>query len=287
MKKTLIIGLSSILVLYFVISGYFAFRPEVPRSEVGDVQSRSFSTTPNDKGIVDMTLIMAGGTLNLSASNKDVASVSTSTNVQEWLPKETTTDKGILIEQSIRPSKSWQPVGYVTNDWDIQAGSAPIDLKIDARIWNGELNLSGVNLASFQLADMSSHSIIRFDQPTTLFDTLLIDSLRSNMKVYGLLNAGARNMILRVPFGNYFLDFSGDLQQDMSAVITTGMGLTRIEIADTANVRITYTGQTRKFTVDGDWTRLEGTTYARPNPGNLLDIVVNSDQGDLEVVIVN
>jgi hypothetical protein len=287
MKKILIYGLSSILVLYFVISGYFAFRREIPRSAVGELQSVGFEVTPNYKGIVDMTLLMAGGTLNLSAANSNTTSVSVKTNYQDWLPIETVTDTGYRIEQPVRPSNNWQPVDYITNDWVISTGSTPIDLKIDARIWDGELDLSGINLTGFQLADLDSHSMIRFTQPTTTFDTMIIDSLRSNMKVYGLLNSGARNAILKVPFGNYLLDFSGDLQEDMSAVITTGLGKTRIEISDTVNVRITYTGQTRKSTIEGDWIRLEGTTYVRTNPGNLLDIVVNSDQGDLEVVIVN
>lgn len=286
MKKILIYGLSSVLVLYFAISGYFAFRREFPRSEVGELQSVDFEVAPNNKGIVDMTLLMAGGSLNLSAADSINTSISVKTNYQDWLPIETVTDTGFRIEQLVRPSNNWRPVDYITNDWVIGTGSAPIDLKIDARIWDGELDLSGVNLAGFQLADLGSHSVIRFTQPATTFDTLIIDSLRSNMKVYGLLNSGARNAILKVPFGNYQLDFSGDLQEDMSAVITTGLGKTRIEISETVNVRITYTGQTRKSTIEGDWTRLEGTTYVRANPGNLLDIVVNSDQGDLEVVIV-
>jgi hypothetical protein len=106
------------------------------------------------------------------------------------------------------------------------------------------------------------------------------------MKVIGLLNSGAKNVILKVPFGNYLLAFSGDLQQNMSAVITTGLGKTRIEIDNSTNARITYTGQTRKSTLQGDWSIVEGTTYVHSNPGYLLDIVINSDQGDLEVVIV-
>ncbi len=82
------------------------------------------------------------------------------------------------------------------------------------------------------------------------------------------------------------LNFTGKLQQVMSAEMTTGLGKTRIEIADSANVQINYLGQTRKATIEGDWSYLEGTTYIHPNPGYLLDIVVTSDQGDLEVVTV-
>lgn len=286
MKKILVIGLVTILLVYFGVAGFFAFRQEVPKSKVGSLQSITTDPTPNSKGIVDLTLIMSGGSLNLSSSGSSATSVEIETNVRDWLPHQTTTAEGLRVEQLNRPRDNWQKVDYTVNNWLINAWQDPMDLKIDARIWDGELNLSGIDLRSFQLADLNSQSVIRFDQPGNLFDTFVIDSVRSNMKLLGILNSGAKNVILKVPFGNYLLDFSGKLQQDMSAVITTGMGKTRIEIADSANVQITYTGQTRKATIEGDWSRIEGTTYVHPNPGYLLDIVVNSDQGDLEVVII-
>jgi ribosomal silencing factor RsfS len=222
----------------------------------------------------------------LSSSGSPESSVNIETNVQDWIPQQTTTEDGYRIEQPNRPRNNWQKVDYTVNNWRINAGQDPIDLKIDARIWDGELDLSGIDLRSFQLADLNSQSVIRFDHPANLFDTFVIDSVRSNMKVHSILNSGAKNVILKVPAGNYLLDFSGKLQQNMSAVITTGMGKTRIEIADSANVQITYSGQTRKATIEDDWSLVEGTTYVHSNPGYLLDIVINSDQGDLEVVIV-
>ena len=286
MKKILVIGLVTILVVFFGVTGFFAFRQDVPKSKVGSLQSITANPTPNSKGVVDLTLIMTGGSFNLSSSGSSESSVNIETNIQDWVPQQTATGEGYRIEQPNRPRNNWQKVDYTVNNWRINAGQNPMDLKIDARIWDGEIDLTGVDLRSFQLADLNSNSTIRFDKPTKLYDTFLIDSVRSKMNVYGLLNSGAKNVILKVPFGNYLLDFSGQLQQDMSAVITTGFGKTRIEIADSANVQITYTGQTRKATIEGDWSQGEGTTFIHSNPGYLLDIVVNSDQGDLEVVVV-
>ena len=285
MKKILVIGLTIILAAFFGITGFLALRQEVPKSKVGQLQSFVYNPELNSAGLVDLTIIMAGGTLEVNPNNSLTTSVNVQTNVQDWSPKQTNTD-GMVIEQSNRPNNNWQQVDYTVNDWKILMGQDPLDLKVDARIWKGVIDLTGLNLQSFQLADLNSQSEIRFDNPSGIFDTFVIDSVRSNMKIFGLLNSGAKNVILKIPFGNYLVDFTGDLQQNMSAVITTGMGKTRIEIADSANVQITYTGQTRKATIEGDWSRTEGTTYIHPNPGYLLDIVVNSDQGDLEVVIV-
>lgn len=285
MKKILVIGLTTILAAYFGITGFLALRQEVPKSKVGQLQSFTYNPELNSVGQVDLTVIMAGGTLDFTPNNALTTSVNVQTNVQDWLPKQTNAD-GMVIEQSNRPNNNWQQVDYTVNDWKVLTGEDPLDVKIDARIWKGILDLTGVNLQSFQLADLNSQSEIRFDNPSGIFDTLVIDSVRSNMKIFGLLNSGAKNVILKIPFGNYLVDFTGDLQQNMSAVITTGMGKTRIEIADSANVQVTYTGQTRKATIEGDWSRTEGTTYIHPNPGYLLDIVINSDQGDLEVVFV-
>jgi len=285
MKKILVIGLTIILAAFFGITGFLALRQEVPKSKVGQLQSFVYNPELNSAGLVDLTIIMAGGTLEVNPNNSLTTSVNVQTNVQDWSPKQTNTD-GMVIEQSNRPNNNWQQVDYTVNDWKILMGQDPLDLKVDARIWKGVIDLTGLNLQSFQLADLNSQSEIRFDNPTGIFDTFVIDSVRSNMKIFGLLNSGAKNVILKIPFGNYLVDFTGDLQQNMSAVITTGMGKTRIEIADSANVQITYTGQTRKATIEGDWSRTEGTTFIHPNPGYLLDIVVNSDQGDLEVVIV-
>lgn len=285
MKKILVIGLTTILAAYFGITGFLALRQEVPKSKVGQLQSFVYNPELNSVGQVDLTVMMAGGTLDVTPNNALITSVNVQTNVQDWLPKQTNAD-GMVIEQSNRPSNNWQQVDYTVNDWKVLTGEDPLDVKIDARIWKGTLDLTGVNLQSFQLADLNSQSEIRFDNPSGIFDTFVIDSVRSNMKIFGLLNSGAKNVILKIPFGNYLVDFTGDLQQNMSAVITTGMGKTRIEIANSANVQITYLGQTRKATIEGEWSRTEGTTYIHPNPGYLIDIVVNSDQGDLEVVIV-
>ena len=285
MKKILVIGLTTILAAYFGITGFLASRQEVPESKVGQLQSFVYNPGLNSVGQVDLTIVMTGGTLDVTPNNALTTSVNVQTNILDWSPKQTNTD-GMVIEQSNRPKNNWQQVDYTVNDWNVLTGQNPLDLKIDAHIWKGILDLTGVNLQSFQLADVNSQSEIRFEKPGGPFDTFLIDSVRSNMKVMGLLNSGAKNMILKVPAGNYLLNFTGNLQQDMSAIITTGLGKTRIEIADSANVQITYKGLTRNSTIEGDWRLLEGTTFIHSNPGYLLDIVVNSDQGDLEVVIV-
>ncbi|MBA3075773.1 MAG: hypothetical protein FP831_19430 [Anaerolineae bacterium] len=285
MKKILVIGLTTILIAFFGITGFLALRQEVPISKVGQLQAHIYNPVLNSAGQVDLTVIMAGGKLSVTPNNALTTSVNVQSNVQDWTPQQSAAD-GIVIEQSSRPKNNWQQVDYIVNDWQVLPGQNPLDLKIDARIWSGTLDLTGVNLQSFQLADLNSQSEIRFDNPSVLFDTFVIDSVRSNMKIFGLLNSGAKNVIFTIPFGNYLVDFTGDLQQDMSAAITTGMGKTRIEIADTANVQITYLGQTRNATIEGNWSRTEGTTYIHSNPGYLLDIVINSDQGDLEVVLV-
>jgi hypothetical protein len=71
----------------------------------------------------------------------------------------------------------------------------------------------------------------------------------------------------------------------MRVVVTTGLGVMRVEIDAAVNARVTYQGMTRKTTIQGDWISQDGA-YLHPNPGYLLDLVIQSDQGDLEVALV-
>lgn len=286
MKKILAISLATIVVAFFVIGFILTSRNPIAKSMVGPMQSFEYQIDPGQEETSDLTLIKTGGTLNLASSGSSTSSINIDTNIDDWVPVVISNPGQLKIEQPNRPERNWQGADYAINDWQIDAGYENLDLKIDARIWKGVINLSGLNLSSFQLADLKSSSIIRIDNPTSVFNTFTVDSVQSDMKIIGLLNAGAKNVIIKAPFGDYLIDFSGELQQDMSVVITTGFGATRLEIPKNVNAQITYLAQSRKTTIEGDWKFVEGTTYVNPNPGYLLDIVVNSDQGDRQVVLV-
>jgi len=252
---------------------------------VSQVKSYTYRLPSNPAEGSDLTLLMAGGTLDIAPSASPETILYIQTNRADWVPIAHTDAGATTLEQPNRPPSTWQRVPEVINDWRLAAGSEPLDLKIDARMWEGSLDFTGVDLHSFQLADAGSQGVIRFGRPSGLVSRFVIDSARSNLQVYGLLNTGAEEAAITGAAGHYLLDFSGDLQRDMQVEVTTGLGVMRVEIDAAVNARITYRGMTRKTTIQGKWISEDGA-YIHPNPGYLLDLAINSDQGDLEVVLV-
>lgn len=256
-----------------------------PAAETGEEVAFTFQPTMNANGTISLSLALTGGTLNISRAGAEQTSVTIQTTVAAWQPVEKFEGEITSLTQSNRPTKGTP--GDPAQTWQVSAGKAPLTLKLDGRDWAGKLDLTGVNSPSFLLIDSGSQSTIIFDEPGGKVSNLVIDTVRSNMTVLGLANASAEQVIIEAVFGNYRLDFSGKLRQDMQVAITPGFGVMRLEIPRTANVEITYNGRTRSINIQGEWTHGGGTTYRRDNPGALLKIIVNSDQADLAVALVD
>ena len=95
-------------------------------------------------------------------------------------------------------------------------------------------------------------------------------------------NANATEILFEGGAGSYTLDFSGNLQQDLSVRLSAGISNVRINVPENARVRVEIGGGLSNVSVGGTWTT-NGDVYERSGSGPLINIKIDMGLGNLEL----
>lgn len=80
--------------------------------------------------------------------------------------------------------------------------------------------------------------------------------------------------------GDYSLDFSGELQQDATMVIKTGLSNIRIIVPESKAAQVTVTGGLSNVEVNGLW-KTSGNVHTLPGEAAQITISVEMGAGNL------
>jgi hypothetical protein len=95
-------------------------------------------------------------------------------------------------------------------------------------------------------------------------------------------NTNFTNMVFRSGAGNYTLDFSGDLQQDASVDIQSGVSNVSIIIPQGTAARLSYEGALLNVNARDSWLA-SGGDYILSGDGPTITINVDMGAGNLEL----
>ena len=230
----------------------------------------------------ELSIEMGSGELEISGGGAGLVDGSVRYNVEKWQPAVTTDGSRVEIIQGSEGNIDI-PDRNVINEWNLRLGNTPIDLQIKAGAYQGTLDLSGVPITNLRVSDGASRATVKFDSlnPARM-EQLTYKTGASQVDLEGLGNANATKILFEGGAGSYTLDFSGDLQQDLSVRLSAGISNVRINVPENARVRVEIGGGLSNVSVGGTWTT-NGDVYERNGSGPLIDIKIDMGLGNLEL----
>jgi hypothetical protein len=234
---------------------------------------------------VDLTLSFGAGELKVAPGAQDALVQGTATyNVKELKP-EISVDGNQMRIQTGELEIGGIPAlrGNLKNEWDLKLSEVPTSLTINAGAYKSNIELGGLSILSLSVSDGAAEVEVDFSEPNrTQMSTLRYETGASSVKLRGLANSNAESVIFKGGAGEYILDFSGDLQQDMDVSVDTGMSSITIIVPKGTSARVLYDGGLSNVDISGDWEKV-GNDYYLDGDGPRITINVNLGAGNLEL----
>ncbi|MCC6189475.1 MAG: hypothetical protein IT318_10590 [Anaerolineales bacterium] len=258
----------------------------VPRLETGPTETVTLSEPlPDDVEVVEMTLNMAAGELDLAGGAEGVLEGEIRYNVVDWAPTLVNEGNRVTLDQGEGDTNIGLPTSgsQIINEWALKLGDIPYELTLNAGAYEGSLDLTGVPLRRLEVHDGASSAKVIFDSlnPEEMSE-LRYETGASSVELRGLGNSNAAEVAFTGGAGDYTLDFSGDLQQDMDVTVKAGVSSVRIRVPAGATVEVNVDSGLSDVDTDGNWAQ-SGDTYTLSGSGPTITINVDMGVGSLKL----
>lgn len=264
----------------------FTFNNQIQSVSVGPLETSEIEVpAPDSDQVSEVILEFGAGALDLNPGADEALVSGTATyNVAEFEPNVTVDGERVKISQQVDDVNLIPIMGdELENRWDLQFGSSPMELEINAGGYQGEFEFGGVPLHELRIAEGAADTKLSFSELNPVeMDTLRYDTGASRAVLTGLANANFRDLEFRSGAGEYRLDFSGQLQQDADVSIKSGLSSIVIIIPEGTPATLRFEGGLTNVDRSGAWTG-SGGVYTMPGEGPELNITVEMGAGNLEL----
>ena len=233
--------------------------------------------------LAHVSLMFGSGTLTLSPGAEDSMISGTATfNVEDFRPHVTTEGRRVRIEQgNLDISGIPDFRDDVINDWNLFLSTAPMELTIEAGAYNGNFELGGLALQSLEISDGAADVEVSFSEPNLVeMDLFTYNTGASTVSISGLANTNCSTFIFRSGAGSYTLDFSGELAQDMTVNLESGLSSLTIIMPEGTATEVRTEGGMLNVSTSGGWDR-DGDDYVLSGDGYVITILVKMGAGSL------
>jgi hypothetical protein len=230
----------------------------------------------------EVTVSFGAGTLNINADGKDALITGSATfNVDDFQPEVSIDGDEVRIEQGSLDLGGVPAFPEdLINDWVLSIGDAPLELEVNAGAYKGNYDLGGLSIRRLTINDGAAEAQVSFSQSNLVEMSLFKYSTgASNIKLSGLANTNASQLIFRSGAGAYTLDFSGELSRDMQVSIESGVSSLTIIIPADTSVILTTNGLL-SVSASGSWEQ-DDNTYTLSGSGPTITIEVDMGAGNL------
>lgn len=167
------------------------------------------------------------------------------------------------------------------NTWDLDLGRMPMSLAIYAGAYQGEYELGGLALQSLTIKDGAANVSLAFSEPNQVeMSTFQYKTGASEVQLSGLANANFTFFDFTSGAGDYKLDFSGRLQRDASAKISSGFSNLMLQIPRGVNAVVTVNSSAANVSAGSVWNRV-GNVYKQEAGGPTLTCIIEIGAGNL------
>ena len=250
-----------------------------------ETENISVPLLPDTQAIPDVTLKFAAGTLSLQPGAEGALVAGTATyNVADLKPTVSTENGNILIETGNFDLKGLPRLNQdVINNWELKLGASPMRLVINAGAYQGDYELGGLSLERLQIEDGASQVDVSFSTPNLAqMSSLQYSTGASQVSLKGLANANTTDMTFRGGAGEYTLDFSGELRNNMDVNIESGVSSVTIIVPEGVNAQVISDSGFMTVSTSGSW-KQNGNTYQLTGSGNTITINVKIGAGSLKL----
>lgn len=250
-----------------------------------ETENISVPLLPDTQAIPDVTLKFAAGTLSLQPGAEGALVAGTATyNVADLKPTVSTENGNILIETGNFDLKGLPKLNQdVINNWELKLGASPMRLVINAGAYQGDYELGGLSLERLQIEDGASQVDVSFSTPNLAqMSSLQYTTGASQVSLKGLANANTTDMTFRGGAGEYTLDFSGELRNNMDVNIESGVSSVTIIVPEGVNAQVISDSGFMTVSTSGSW-KQNGNTYQLTGSGNTITINVKIGAGSLKL----
>jgi hypothetical protein len=256
----------------------------------GTTETENINVPPlsDAQAVADITLKFAAGNLSLQPGAEGALVSGTATyNVADLKPVVSTENGNIIIETGSFDLKGFPMLNQVNqdiiNDWELKLGASPMSLVINAGAYQGDYELGGLSIERLQIEDGASQVKVSFSTPNLVaMSSLKYTTGASDVSIKGLANANTTDMTFRSGAGNYTLDFSGDLQQDMNVDIESGVSSVTVIIPEGTNAQVNTDTGLMTISTNRSWQQ-NGNTYQLTGSSNTITINVKMGAGNLKL----
>ena len=259
--------------------------PEIEYRTSATVTEEVRVPVPDGSTPVDVTLNFGAGQLNLDpGAEQDLIQGTATYNVPDFKPRLVTTASGIeLSSGELEINAIPRLANDIENKWDLQLGSTPMNLEINAGAYQGRYELGGLALTGLDISDGAADVDVNFAEANLAeMGILRYGTGASQVSLTGLGNANFGELIFRGGAGDYTLDFGENLLRDGRVDVEVGISSLRIVAPETANVQVIVSGGLSSVSASGAWSKVNDE-YRLEGSGPSLVIEVTMGAGSLEL----
>jgi hypothetical protein len=277
------ISLAGIALLFALTGCTVHFQSPVQMVTPGpDVTDTIKIPVPDAQDPAELKLVFGAGKMTLAPGAEDLVNGTATYNIPEFKP-EVREENGTITLQQGDNNVSVPNMNDVKNEWDLKLGSTPVDLTINAGAYEGDFELGGLALSGLTVQDGAADVRLNFSEPNkTKMGVLRYETGASNVNIKGIANSHATSVIFKSGAGNYTLDFSGELVNDMSVTVESGMSYMTLIIPNGMAAEVTVDSGLSNVNFGAGWEH-HGDTYTRRGDGPKLVIVVKMGAGNLDL----
>ncbi len=264
-----------------------SFTIQVPETKTGPDITTAIDEPYADSGdTTELSIEMGGGSLTIGEGSGKLVEGQIITNVPTWKPEVVRSDEKITLTQSSAEKSLTIPSGKLKNEWDLKLGTKePIALEIKAGAYKSDITFGNVPLTDLSIEDGASQTRIVFDKPNTqVMDTFIYNTGASQVSLINLANANFKEMVFESGAGSYTLDFNGELKQDATVEIQSGLSNFKIIVPSDTDAVITLSGGVNNVSLKGTWTVDSNEYQTQSTKGPRLEINIEMGVGNLELV---
>jgi hypothetical protein len=284
-RKMIILAIMTLALVSLACS----FTINLPGTEVKtgptEIENINVPYLTDRQAIADVTLHFGAGNLSLQPGATDALISGTAKfNVADFNPTISIDSNNINIEQG---NIQLTGIPYINtdivNDWTLSLGERPMSLVIKAGAYTGNYELGGLSIHSLSISDGASKVELSFSKPNLIEMTSLnYTTGASSVSMSGLGNANAATVSFNGGAGSYTLDFSGQLQRDVTVNVDSGVSSVTIIVPSGTPAQVDTASSLISVSTSGSWEQ-HGNLYQLSGSGYTISVQVKMGAGSLKL----
>jgi hypothetical protein len=261
--------------------------PEINTIDIGPTITEDILVPyPTNTGDVSLEIAFGLGELTISPGAEEGLVQGTATyNVAEFKPKVVIEANSIRLQQGERELTGLPTFGKdMVMEWDLSLSDDPMELVINGGANKTSAELGGLSFTKLVINQGAADSQVTFSELNQIkMESMEVNAGAANLDLIGLANSNITDQfIFKGGAGNYTLDFSGALQQDMQVTIEAGLGNVIIIIPDGVPANLTMQGALSNVNTSGGWEKI-GNEYTQEGSGFQITLKVTMGAGNVDL----